>query len=296
MVVMLRVRRSGAMGDLKKCPGLVAIHPWDISNNLPIITGMNAQTAPTLPIPSSLVLQAPSPAEADQLDRQGFVVLPGIIDPAWRQRLAESVDGLRGRQTVVDVLRPFQVEDGSARLANLVDEGPVFDGVWNNPRVLGCVQHVLKRGFKLSSLNAREPLPDQGHQGLHADWGGHGDDEPFHVVNSLWLLDPYTADNGATRLVPGSHRIVGSVVDLLPDRMAAHPEQIVVEAPAGSVVVFNAHAWHGGTVNRSGARRRVIHGYYTAREHGQQQDQRAMLSEATKARFDVAQRWILNLP
>ena len=74
--------------------------------------------------------------------------------------------------------------------------------------------------------------------------------------------------------MPGSHLLPGRPEDLLADPDAAHPEQIVACIPAGSVVMINAHTWHGGTVNTSGKRRRVLHAYYTAREHPQQQDQR----------------------
>ncbi len=47
-------------------------------------------------------------------------------------------------------------------------------------------------------------------------------------------------------------------------------------APAGSVMIYNAHAWHGGTRNREGSRRRVLHGLYIDRADTPQQDQAAL--------------------
>lgn len=236
----------------------------------------------------------PDAAEARQLDELGFVILHEIMDDAWRLRLGAQLDELEGRVDVVEELKHFQVEAGTARFANLIDQGGLFDLVWSHPRVLGCAWQVFQRAFKISSLNAREPKPGQGHQGLHADWGDRDPAQSFHVVNSLWLIDGYQHDNGATRLVPGSHRLRGGPRDEMADPSATHPREIHVQAPAGSVVVYNAHCWHGGTVNRSGARRRVMHAYYTARENAQQQDQKRWLSDATKARLDPARRWLLD--
>ena len=67
--------------------------------------------------------------------------------------------------------------------------------------------HVLGPKFKLSSLNARsaEPLGDGG-QPLHVDSGAVPDDSGYWVCNSVWMLDDFTPENGATRVVPGSHR------------------------------------------------------------------------------------------
>jgi ectoine hydroxylase-related dioxygenase (phytanoyl-CoA dioxygenase family) len=89
--------------------------------------------------------------------------------------------------------------------------------------------------------------------------------------------------------------IPGRPEDLLADPAAPHPDEIIAEVPAGSVVMINAHTWHGGTTNTSGARRRVLHAYYTAREHPQQQDQRRWLTPETNAWLSPAQRWLLDV-
>lgn len=235
---------------------------------------------------SALHVTPPSAAEAAAVDREGFVILRGLIEPAWRLALAARLDQLvaaEGERAGTEVHR----EDGTDRLANLVDKGEVFDALWTHPRLLGLVGHVLGRPFSLSSLNAREPKPGQGHQGLHADWGELKAGEPFHVANSLWALDGMDADNGATRVVPGSHRSIGGIAD-------PHPDQILALADPGDVVFMNAHTRHGGTVNTSGRRRRVIHGYFTAAEHPQQCDFPKLLSAATRARLTPEQLRLLR--
>jgi len=250
----------------------------------------------TLPQPLyDLGLVMPDADQARQLDDLGYVILPGIIDDAWRNQLGAHLDALEGSAPVISDLKDFQVEPGTARLANLIDQGPLFDRIWSHPMVLGCAWHIFQRPFKISSLNAREPKPGQGHQGLHADWGQREVTQPFQVMNSLWLIDGFHSDNGATRLVPRSHLLAGGPGHEMADPSAPHPREIRVQAEPGSVVVFNAHCWHGGTINHSGARRRVIHSYYTARENPQQQDQKRWLSAASTARFAPAQRWLLDL-
>ncbi len=104
-----------------------------------------------------------------------------------------------------------------------------------------------------------------------------------------------TRDNGATRLVPGTHRLAGRPADYITDIRAEHPEQILFEAEAGSVMVFNSHTWHGGTQNTSGRPRRVLHSAYVAREHPQQLTQQKFIRQTTYDRISPAARYILDV-
>ena len=56
------------------------------------------------------------------------------------------------------------------------------------------------------------------------------------------------------------------------DRRDSHPGEVLLLAPAGTVVVFNSHLWHSGTLNRSSRPRRALHAYLTRRGNGQQLD------------------------
>jgi ectoine hydroxylase-related dioxygenase (phytanoyl-CoA dioxygenase family) len=114
-------------------------------------------------------------------------------------------------------------------------------------------------------------------------------------VNSIWLLDEFTAENGATRLVPGSHLVAGAASDHVSDPAGTHPNEVLVLAPAGTVAVFNAHLWHGGTLNRTAERRRALHCYFTAPEHSQQLDQREYVRKATYDRLGIPARYILDV-
>lgn len=233
------------------------------------------------------------PAIAEQLDRNGFAPLPGILtEPqmvALRARLAELTEQ-EGDRAGLEVHQ----EAGTDRLSDLVNKDPMFDVCFTHPLVLAAMAHVLGE-FKLSSLNYRSALPGKGLQALHADWGRRQPGEGFNVCNSIWLLDDFTAENGATRVVPGSHLRPELPGDVLDDPAAPHPDQVQLIAPAGTVVIFNSHLWHGGTLNSTDRPRRAMHSYFTRRENAQQLDQRKYVRESTLARLSPAACFVLDV-
>jgi ectoine hydroxylase-related dioxygenase (phytanoyl-CoA dioxygenase family) len=190
----------------------------------------------------------------------------------------------------------FRQEPYARRLANLVDKGEAFEHVAAYPEVLERVAYVLKPRFKLSSLNARSTDPHSPEaQPLHCDAGSLPDENGYCVCNTIWLLDDFTPENGATRIVPGSHKWGKLPQDVLADPAAPHPEEILVTGPAGSVVVMNTHAWHGGTANRTDRPRRALHSFYCRYDQPQQQYQKRLLRPETQARIAGRLRELLAL-
>ncbi len=228
-----------------------------------------------------------------RLDRDGYAVLPGVLSAGqlavMRTRLGDLL-AAEGDRAGLEVHQ----EAGTDRLADLVNKDPVFDVCFTNPRLLACVAHVLGE-FKLSSLNFRAALPGQGLQALHAEGSPVTDPALFSVCNSIWLLDDFTPDNGATRVVPGSHLSGKSPEDVMADRRDACPGEVLLLGPAGTVVVFNSHLWHGGTLNRTSSPRRALHSYFTRRGYDQQLDQRKYVRPETLARLGSAARFILDV-
>jgi ectoine hydroxylase-related dioxygenase (phytanoyl-CoA dioxygenase family) len=228
-----------------------------------------------------------------RLDRDGYAMLPGVLSAGQlaviRTRLGELL-AEEGDRAGLEVHQ----EAGTDRLADLVNKDPVFEVCFTNPRLLACVAHVLVE-FKLSSLNFRAALPGRGLQSMHAEGGPVTDPTRFSVCNSIWLLDDFTADNGATRVVPGSHLSGKSPGDVMADTRDSWPGEVLLLAPAGTVVVFNSHLWHGGTLNHSSRPRRALHAYFTRRGHDQQLDQRKYVRPETLARLGAAARFILDV-
>ena len=79
------------------------------------------------------------------------------------------------------------------------------------------------------------------------------------------------------------------------DCLQAHPEEVFVNAPAGTVVVFNGHTWHGATLNRSDQPRRVMHMAFVRRHLPQQTDQKAYLRPETNERLTTQMRFLLDV-
>ena len=111
----------------------------------------------------------------------------------------------------------------------------------------------------LGSLNARIVRPGDPVQPLHSDVPPalRKQGKPV-MLNAVWMLDAFTSDNGATRVVPGSHRHS----DPEPPAAVELPYVVAPTGPAGSVLVFNGQCWHGGGANRSGGIRRAVFAHY----------------------------------
>ncbi|MBZ0299222.1 MAG: phytanoyl-CoA dioxygenase family protein, partial [Anaerolineae bacterium] len=112
-----------------------------------------------------------SQAEIDQLDREGYLPLPGILTPQQVAQMGARLDELV-RIEGENAGKEVHQEAGTDRLSDLVNKDPLFDICFTHPRVLAAISHVLNQEFKLSSLNFRAALPGQGLQALHCDWKG----------------------------------------------------------------------------------------------------------------------------
>jgi ectoine hydroxylase-related dioxygenase (phytanoyl-CoA dioxygenase family) len=121
------------------------------------------------------------------------------------------------------------------------------------------------------------------------------DAKGYATCNCVWMLDDFTKENGALRVVPGSHRWGKRPQEALPDPHAPHPQQLLVTGRAGTVVVMNAHTWHGGTANRTQRERRALHSFYVRRDIPQQQYQKRLLRSETQAGLSPQLRALLAL-
>jgi ectoine hydroxylase-related dioxygenase (phytanoyl-CoA dioxygenase family) len=233
--------------------------------------------------------------ERQQLDEQGYVLLENFMGDdllgALRRRIGElyTEEGDRAGSE-------FRTEEHAHRLANLVNKGDVFRRAIALPALLDYVRHVLGPEIKLSSLNARsaDPGNDVG-QPLHVDMGAIPDDSGYWVCNTVWMLDDFTPDNGATRMVPRTHKSGTRPQDVLADPMASHPDEVLLLGKAGSVAVMNAHMWHAGTANRSSSPRLAMHAFYCRRDKPQQQYQKQLLRPEVQASLSAELRQLLAL-
>ena len=222
---------------------------------------------------------------AAQVEERGYAMVHGMLSEAELVFLQGTLDH------VYAIYDPEK--DGLQRVpgyhfsSNLVNKNPFFETMFLRHPIHDIARLILGEDCILSSLNSLEPLKGQGNQGLHRD-GPPRPPEGTLALNSMWSVDGMDRENGATRLIPGSH---------LHGEAAPADEQgiIYAEAPPGSVVITNAHILHAASANHSGRRRRVMHGYFTRRGRDQQTEQRKFLSAEVQARLSPLARRVLAI-
>ena len=168
-----------------------------------------------------------------------------------------------------------------------------------HPRLLAAVRHLMGVHIKYIDSNYHCSLPGYGHQGIHADyiWGVTGAPE---VVTAVWMIDEFTEDNGATRVVPGSHRWgrhpTGDLVNGKPRNPGDDVEgQVLITGPAGSCFVYNAHLWHGGTQNKTQRLRRAQHAFFSRSKRPSSTDVPAVIDQAVFERLGRVGRAVLDV-
>jgi len=198
-----------------------------------------------------------TPGEKQSLDEQGFLILADILPPPTASRMLVEM------QRIFDAEKTLQ-PGGPPECNQMQSKSDAFDLCLTHPRFLAAIWHVLGyRKFVAMGVNSRPNPPGKGEQPLHVDFGGPPCEPGNYVVcNSMWPLCEFTLLNGATRVVPGSHRWKQH-----PDQNTAksHPQQMQVEVPLGSVVVFNSHLWHSAMLNRSTADRPNLTSFFSRR-------------------------------
>lgn len=191
---------------------------------------------------------APSADEQQALARDGYLVLKNLLDAdelaAIRAACAPLI-GNTGRNNFEGLK--------TQRLYSPLSKTRVFDGLAAHPRILGLLDHVLQPNYLLSQAQAINILPGETAQMLHHDDGFYrmARPRPPLGVATIWAIDAFTEDNGATVVVPGSH-VWG---DGPPPADAARRSAVM---PAGSVLFFVGTLWHGGGENRSAAARLAV--------------------------------------
>ncbi len=174
------------------------------------------------------------------LEAVGYALIPGAIGPeqvaAARLPLEEAMahtppgrDEFEGHRT--------------RRVYALFARTRALDALATHPLVLGVLDRVLGQ-YQLSAPAAIAIDPGERAQVLHPDDAIYPVARPHGelVVNVMWPLEEFTEANGATRIVPGSHRWG----DERPDPDTA---TVAIEMDAGSALIYLGSVWHGGGAN-----------------------------------------------
>lgn len=216
-----------------------------------------------------------------QISTVGYTIVENAIDAELVERLTARIDGLLDELGIPFGDNTF-LGERTRRIFNLLSRDPIFAEVPAHPGVLPIVEGVLDAECLLSSLTAIEMSDGQAAQPFHCDDGSIPLPRPHVPIAcpAIWALTDFTIENGATRLVPGSHRF-----DRIP-RRREEPEAILQAVmPAGSVLVYDGSLWHAGGANQSGRRRVGIVVNYCAGFIRQEENQLLALSRQQVSTF-----------
>lgn len=203
-----------------------------------------------------------------RIEKDGYTILERVIEPELLDGLAADLARIEREEGVVPAQNPFE-GTRTVRIYNLLARGKLYERIPEHPAVLPVVERVLDRGCLVSSLSSIGIDAGESAQPIHADDQVIPLPKPHVAVicNTMWALTNFTAANGATRLVPGSHRADRSPVPF--EEMPSIP----AEMPRGSVLVWHGSLWHGGGANQTGTRRLGIAMNYCAGYLRQQENQ-----------------------
>jgi ectoine hydroxylase-related dioxygenase (phytanoyl-CoA dioxygenase family) len=187
-------------------------------------------------------------AHAQAVLREGFIVLPHVLDSAQIDAMRNALEPyLQGRYFGRNDFEGFRTE----RVYALLAKDARLSLLVEHPRLLAIVDRLLAPHYLLSAFLAIHVHSGETPQGWHFDDGGCRvpRPRPMHGVSAIWALDDFTAENGATQLIPRSHRWGD---DAPPPKSE---DAISICMPAGSVVVLAGTLVHRGGASTGGATR-----------------------------------------
>jgi hypothetical protein len=198
-----------------------------------------------------------------ELDLCGYTVLESGLSISGLMDLRERVERLLAEQERRfgghEVLK--QIGEADTLRAPLIwDEA--FLSVAILPQLLELCKRVLGDYFIVNQQNGiRNPPTNHGHQQAryHRDlpYQHFVSSRPL-AVNALLCLDPFTPENGATRVIPGSHK-----VEYFPDDRVVRSLETVAKVPAGAYLVMDSMLFHCAGVNTTNGSRCGINTMFT---------------------------------
>jgi ectoine hydroxylase-related dioxygenase (phytanoyl-CoA dioxygenase family) len=203
----------------------------------------------------------------DAIRTDGYTIVENAISPDLVAALNEALVRLERDLDAKPAGNGFEGHR-TVRIYNLLAHGAPFAEVPIHASVLPIVEGVLDAQCLISSLSSIAIDPGETAQPIHADDQVIPLEKPHApiVCNSMWALTDFTEANGATRLVPGSHKRPN------PEYGGAY-QTIAAEMPKGGVLLWDGALWHGGGANRTEVRRTGIAMNYCAGFIRQQENQ-----------------------
>lgn len=227
------------------------------------------------------------------VDEYGYVVLEGALTE-------DEADELRARS--MELARKEREEGGkylyldgkSQRVWNLVNKGQIFEEAIQNPRVLEFQEYLLGEDCILSSFTVNVIGSGSPASQLHIDYPLGRLPTPLPgfalCANSVYLLDDFTLENGATRLVPGSHKRGYG-----PKPGEEYDDIIQVTGKKGDAIIVHGSLWHSSGANHTDKDRVGLLGFFCRSFMKPQQDHLKLVSPEVIERASPTLKRLLGL-
>ena len=217
-----------------------------------LLTETRADTLPPNEISDEL---APTIAELGleetcrQLVEEGYAVIENVSSSEFNERL---------REAILRVVKPVQVTGKAAGMNMLLLKDPLFGDAIINPKLMAMAEFSVGRGYLISQVTSTVTPQGAGGYGLHADqvWLPAPFSEHNMNLTFCWVTDGYSAEQGATLIVPGSHRLRRHPTHA---EMEARGGVIPIECPPNSVAMWDGRAWHSSSPRTAPGERVVCH-------------------------------------
>lgn len=223
-------------------------------------------------------------SEKEHLNQQGFLLLESLIPLDTTAELRERSLALAEAEKAAGKGHTYLANDSAQRVWNLVGKGEVFEAAIQHPKVLAGMTYLLGADCTLSSFTVNVLYPGAPDAGLHIDYPLSALPTPRPsfpmVANSVYFLDDFTLENGATSCVPGSHRRL----EALPESGVKYADEVQICGPRGSVLIVNGAIWHGSSENRTNAPRVGLLGFFCRSILKPQQAHLKLVSDAVISR------------
>jgi ectoine hydroxylase-related dioxygenase (phytanoyl-CoA dioxygenase family) len=209
----------------------------------------------------------------------GFGVISGGYRSQWLETLSDAFERVQQR---------YYSDHGGREALRAIDEHntirlplsyePIFLELATNPRIFEICRQLIP-GYAV--LNQQNGVINPPHSERYNQGAWHRDLPYQHFVssrplaiNALFCLDPFTIENGATRVLPASHR-----QEAFPSDRFIEAEAATISAPAGSFIILDCMTFHSGGVNLTDRPRRAVNHVYSIPLLRQQIDMPSALGE-----------------
>lgn len=238
------------------------------------------------------------------LKNQGYLILkPSKFVSENLNKIRKTIDklileegdrgGWEGKEKFYKKGKKF--EKNCDRLGNLVDKNLIFGKLILIPEVLAAAYEVIQGDLKVGGLNFRNPHAGYGEQSIHIDaLPRKSKKEKFHGVVCFLSLDNSSISNGATRIIPKTHKKIGWPDEYIKTEKRQKNE-IRTTVKAGSIVIMNLNTWHAGAKNISGKKRRTIFIQIKRRKEEQLLNYKKYISTKTKKNLSEVQKYLLGI-